>query len=228
MALPVLGMLAGAAISAFGANSAADSAADGQRDAANISQTTAREQMALQTRMWEQGREDLAPYQEAGNRGLGLYELAAYSPFQFDLASDSVYKTQMEEATKAIERSGAARGGLTGGGTLRSLRDATASEVSSAYWRQYGARQDELNRFGALAGIGQGAAQTLGSLGGSYSGSMAQIGVNAGNNAANAASNIGQINAAGTSGMYNSIGQGLSSIGMMYGMNDELDTEGKY
>jgi hypothetical protein len=211
-------ILGGSLLSGLGGKKAAEAGATGQRDAAAITQQTTREQMALQTRMWEQGREDVAPYKEAGERGLGLYELAAYSPFEFNLEQDPIYKTQLAEQTKALERSGAAKGGLLSGGTLRDLRNATASELTSAYQRQYGARQDEINRFGALAGIGQGASQTLGSLGSQFSSTMGQIGMAGGQVQAQAASNIGQINAAGTQGMYGSVGQGLSSLGMMYGM----------
>ena len=211
-------ILGGSVLSGLGAKAGAKEATAGQIEAARIGQETTREQMAQQEYMWQQGREDIQPFREAGLRGLGMYESMAYSPFQFSLENDPIYKQQLAEQTKAIERSGAARGGLTGGGTLRSLRDATAAELSSAYARQYGQYRDELNTMGALAGIGQSATQGLGTLGAQYGSTMGQIGAAGGAAQAQAAANIGQINAAGTQGMYGAIGSGLSSLGMMYGM----------
>lgn len=213
-------VVAGSALSAYGASQGGKKAAKGQEKAAELSLQGTREQLALQKEMWEQGREDVAPWREAGLRGLSLYEMASYSPFEFNLEQDPIYQKQLEEQTKTLERSAAAKGGLLSGGTLRDLREATASELSAAYGRQYGQYQDTLNRYGAIAGIGMGANQTLGSLGAQYGTNMAQIGAAGTEAQSQAAANIGAINAASTQGMYGAIGQGMSSFGMMYGLTD--------
>ena len=51
---------------------------------------------------------------------------------KFDPTQDPMFASRIAEQTKAIERSGAAKGGLLGGGTLASLREMTAGEMGAA------------------------------------------------------------------------------------------------
>lgn len=183
----------------MGANAARD-AADTQAQAADraaqLQYQASKDSLDFQKQVYGQTREDQAPYREAGvsalgeiNSGLGAdgYFNQDFGPaFSFtgmDLNNDPGYQFRLDEATKAIQRSAAAKGGLTSGATLKSLdrytQDYASGEFQNAYNRAANTyqmaynkfqtdRTNRFNRLASVAGLGQTANSTLAQSGANF------------------------------------------------------------
>lgn len=117
-------------------------------------------------------------HSEPGAVDFGYLSETFEEPFQFDpqqIESDPGYQFRMGEGLKALERSGAARGTLNSGRTLKEItrfgQGLASDEFSNAWNRrmsEYGQRRDVFrtnrsdlfNRYASLADIGQTAAGT--------------------------------------------------------------------
>lgn len=179
---------------------AADRALQAQKDAANQSNATLRY-------MYDTQRADSAPWREAGTAALGqLQDNKFMDNWQQD---DPGYQFRMDEGSKAINSSLAARGLSNSGSALKSLtkygQDYSSNEYNNAYSRQY-------NRLSGLAGIGNSSNQALGNQTGQFGTQLSNNQSQLGN--AIAANQIGQSNtqAAKTGGFL----QGVGTIGAMF------------
>lgn len=153
---------AGAGAIAAGTSAyAASTQADAAENAANTQAKAADRASEVQRQLYEQSRQDLAPYREVGQRTLGtLQDLAGqysggpglsvnaglpqpYSPEQFtgqiDLFRDPSYQFRVNEGLRAIEHRAASRGQLQSGNTLKDLtrfgQEAASQEYGNAYQR---------------------------------------------------------------------------------------------
>lgn len=123
-----------------------------------------------------------------------------------DFTADPGYQFRIDQGTKAIERSSAARGGLFSGRTGIALQQRGQNEASAEYGNAYNRFNNDKNtvwnRLSGLAGVGQTATAQVNSDAGTYAGNVGS-GMTAMGNAigANQIAN-GQANAA------NSINQG--------------------
>lgn len=95
------------------------------------------------------------------------------------------YRFRVDEATKAIERSAAARGGLRSGATMDSLQRRVQGVASDEY-------ENFANRLASLAGVGQTATNATSAAGQAYAGQQTQTNLAAGNARASAYLNTGQ------------------------------------
>jgi hypothetical protein len=189
--------LVGSAIGANAASNAADTQAQGARDA-----------NALQLQMYNQTRADNEPWRQAGIGALGGLQNADFQRdfVMSDFQKDPGYDFRMQQGQQALERSAAARGGRFSGGTLKALsrygQDYASNEYQNAYNRFNSDRDRRFNRLSSLAGLGQTA-----------TGAVGNAGMNYGNAAAG---NItGAANAAGAAGIAgaNAWASGLNGIG---------------
>lgn len=157
--------VAGAAITAYGANSAADTQADASRDASAVSQ-----------RQYDQTRADQTPWRDAGKGALDLITPGIQPGGDFnrsftlgDFTKDPGYQFRMDEGMKGLQGSAAARGGLLSGGTLKSLsrygQDYASGEYQNAYNRYNTDLTNRFNRLSSVAGIGQTANNALATAG---------------------------------------------------------------
>lgn len=170
-ALPIGLGLGTAAIASNASQNAANTAAGATDRAADA-----------QLRMFQQNREDLAPYRAAGTQGLSQFQSSIGPSFQ----QSPGYQFAFDQGVSAIDRGASARGLLGSGARLRELTRYGQGMAN----QEYGNYQ---NRLAALAGIGQSATNTGASLG-------AQTAQNVGNayiqgGQAQAAGGIGQANA---------------------------------
>lgn len=193
---------------------------DSARRASNAQTNSANQANDTQRYMYDQTREDQAPWREAGQ---GALNQMRDSDFQrdftmADFAKDPGYQFRMDEANKAIERSAAARGGLNSGRTLKELtrydQDYASNEFNNAYNRFNNDRNQRFNRLSAIAGVGQTAnSQT------------ANAGMNYGNNVSNNIMAAGNAEAAGAVGganaINNAVGSGMNSW-MQYQMMNRM------
>jgi len=127
--------------------------------------------------MYQQGREDQAPWREAGEEALGdLVNMIERGPGEFVPSDQPGYKFGYEEfVEKPTLRLASARGALGGGGTQKALtryaQDYASQEYDNFLTRWY----KSLTPYQSLAGIGQTTA-AQGAQTGAYTG--AQIGQN--------------------------------------------------
>lgn len=160
--------VAAAGVAAVGTIAATSMQASAAKKAAATQAESADAAIALQREQWEQQRQDIGPWREAGVRGLAQFErLAGQGPPRFDpftapraldparfaftpptaedLARDPSYQFRLAEGQKALERGAAARGGLLGGGFARGLeryaQDYASTEYGNVYNRAMGENQ---------------------------------------------------------------------------------------
>jgi len=157
----------------------ASTQADATTEAANISAQVAREQLALQQRMYEEGVARQQPWLTAGTGAInqlaaGLQKGGEFgTPFsQTNWQQEPGYQFRLSEGLKALDRQAAARGGMISGAALKAAQrygqQAASDEYQNAFNRYYSERQNMLSPIQSLAGVGQSAANTLGSAGGNY------------------------------------------------------------
>jgi Sec-independent protein translocase protein TatA len=210
-----------AAVSLFGASKQASAA----KDAAATTAAATDQATQLQREMYQQTREDQAPYRAAGTNALAEMQRTAGNvpgAFKFGMGefnADPGYGFRLAEGQKALDRSAAARGGLISGGALKAAtrygQDMGSQEYQNAFNRALTgyntgvASENQLyNRQAAMAGIGQTAANFTNAAGQNY-------GTNVGNALVNQGANAGNARMAGAS----AYGSALSGIGSAYGRN---------
>lgn len=215
--MPFGGLLTVGAISAgsslFGSLFGANKAANAQVKAAQIAADT-------QLKMYEQGRQDLAPWRGAGGGAVGqMSELLQpggwadqqYDPAQF--AQDPGYQFRLAEGQKALERSASARGMTLSGGALKSLegysQGMASQEYGKAYERWNNQRLQKWNMLQGVANMGMGAA-----------GSTVQAGANAANQISDAQMGAGNAQAGAWMNMGNTISGAGNSLSQMYMMKN--------
>lgn len=138
--------------------------------AANISAQSAREALALQQRMYEEGISRQKPFLEIGTNALNRLNALnqpGANAAQF-LQMDPGYAFRLSEGMKGLERSAAARGGLMSGATGKALtrygQEAASQEFSNAY-----------NRLANLANLGPRSAGVMSELGTGYANQANQL-----------------------------------------------------
>lgn len=215
--------LLGGMMGSDASNTAAEQAAQAQQQALQFAQ-----------QKYDQGRTDLAPYMATGtNANSQLGGLIAgmkqpgfdyqQTPFSFDKWSDPGALNLMQDATRAINASALAKGGVGGGlakavgtevGNIgnqayqgafdRWLKNSAQGfeQAQSAYHRNADWQNNQIDQTRQTAQAGQGAAMGLAGMG-------QQMGQYGGNMIAGA----GQSRAAGTLGANNAMTQGLQGAG---------------
>ncbi|MFX5004103.1 DNA transfer protein p32 [Acinetobacter baumannii] len=180
-----------------------------------------------QLEQYNQTREDLAPYREAGGYGLDQL-LAGYKDGSLlkgydgsQLYQDPSYKFRLNEGLGAVQSGAASQGGLLSGATLRALnnygQEAASQEYNNAYTRYTNDQQNRYARLKDLANMGQNSAVQTGTMGQSAVGAAGANLMQGAN--ASAAGTIGANNA-----WTNTIGQ-LGSVASAYMNNRNTGTK---
>jgi len=194
---PVTGVIAGTGlVSGYMGSKAA-------KDAANIQAGAADRAAAQEMAMFEQQREDLAPYRELGYTSLGEIEkrlpyfTSEFSGDQLAKYLDPATAFQMKYGTQATERLGNVGGGALSGNTLRRLTEFGQELGSTAYQGAFNRFQTErgniYNTLANIAGMGQGAVNTGVQASQNLAGNL--TGLTTGSAAAQAAGQVGAANA---------------------------------
>lgn len=146
--------LGGALINQYGAGKVADAQQRGA-DQAN----------ALQMQMYNQQRQDMAPYREAGSSALSQIQALLKDPSS--VAQQPGYQFGLNEGTKALNAGGAARGmtysGAQGKALQRYGQDYAGTKLNESY-----------NRLSNLAGLGQVGATGSANAAGQYGQAVGQ------------------------------------------------------
>lgn len=196
----------GAGASIFGAKSQSDAA----KDAARAQGKAADRATEAQLEMYYQSREDLAPWREAGTRGLadleriqGTYEGAIMDPNQY--VESPAYNWLQEQGINALDRRASAAGTRGSGGHSKDLIQYGQGLAKTDYGGYLSRLESLMNRYAGTSNVGQTSTATTATLGANAANQIGQNALYAGN--AQAWGQIGQANA--RTGLYNN----LSNIG---------------
>jgi hypothetical protein len=176
---------------------------DAARSAARTQADAAGAAAANERAMYEQSREDLAPYRESGYTALKDIEqmkpflTSQFGPDQFAQYLDPSMAFRQRIGTQATERMANVGGGAISGNTLRALTDYGQNLASTEYGNAFGRFQTDrtniYNTLANIAGMGQGAVNT----GVTSTQNLASqlTGLTTGSAAAQAAGTVGSANA---------------------------------
>lgn len=173
-----------AVISTVGSLVGANKAANAAKDAASLQSAAANQASSLSQAQYEQSRQDMMPWLEAGKGGLTkLSDLLGTStnttadgygsllkPFSnSDFEADPGYQFRMDEGMKALQRTQSAKGGLLSGAATKEAQrfgQGLASDEYGAAYNRFNQNQSNIyNRLAGLSGTGQTSAQQVGALG---------------------------------------------------------------
>jgi len=175
------------------------------KSAAGTQAAAADRAMELEREMFDIGREDLAPYREAGYTA--LQDIAGLRPMltaQFGPDQMAQYLDPSMEFRRRLGEQTTARmlnvgGGAISGNTLRGLEEFGQNLASTEYGNAFNRFQNErtniYNTLANIAGMGQNAVNTGVSAGQTFAGQ--QTGLLTGQAAAQAAGQVGAANAMG-------------------------------
>ena len=166
-------------------------------EAASTANAAAERDLALRTRMYEEGISRQKPFYEAGVNALPGY-VSGIAPggelvrgfTQADYQADPGYAFRLSEGQKALERSAAARGGLISGGALKAAakygQEMGSQEYSNAYNRFRDTQTLRRNALAGVAGYGPTAATSMNTAGQNYATGAGNIISGQGETSANA------------------------------------------
>lgn len=127
---------------------------------------------AEQARQYDQSREDMLPWLDAGKGALGT--LQQLNAGNFDAYKESPdYQFRYDQGLQGLSRMAAARGNYRGGATDKDIIDYNQGMASQGYGDFY-------NRIASMANIGQTQSQSLAGLGQNYASSIGTLAVGAG------------------------------------------------
>jgi hypothetical protein len=154
---------------AIGSITGANKQAKAAQQAANTQAAATDRASEVQKEMYNQTREDLAPYTQAGNKAttgmMNLLGLGTGSSADA-LAQDPSYQFRLNQGLEGVQSSAAAGGGLLSGATLKALNNYAQDQASQEYGNAF-------NRLYGVSSLGQNAAAQVGNTGTSVAQSIA-------------------------------------------------------
>ena len=152
------------------------------KDAAAIANAAAERDLALRTRIYEEGLKRQQPYADVGlefTNKLAALQRGGSGASASMLSMDPGYSFRLSEGQKALDRQAAARGGLISGGALR---------AAQRYGQEMGSQEfgNAYNRMAGLAALGPSAAGVQNNLGQTYATGAGNIMSGQGETSANA------------------------------------------
>jgi hypothetical protein len=172
--------------------------AQAAKNGANAQTNANNQAIAEQQREYNQTQQNLSPYIQSGNVGLGLQQ-QYLSGDTSGFANSPDYQFALSQGEKASQAGAAAKGNLWGGGQTAdaiALGQGLATQYANNYW----------NKISGVAGQGLSAANSLAGYG--QQNANAQGGY---------LQNSGQAQASGIAGQANAVGNTLGQLGNIYG-----------
>ena len=215
-------MVAAAVIAGGAAIAGGAMASSASKKAAKTQAASADRASEIQQANFEQTREDLMPYKQAGDTALGqlMGQMGTNGYFNQnftgqDIYSDPSYQFRLQQGQDSIESSAAARGSLVSGATLKALQnygqESASQEYGNAYNRFNADQTNRYNRLSNLVGIGQNAAAQVGNAGAQTAQAVANNTMAGANSIA--AGQVGSANA--WAGAANNLGSMAAAYGIM-------------
>ena len=190
------GMALGASLGGATEDATGGGATGAARDAAQAANAAAERDLALRTRMYDEGVARQKPFYEAGVNALPGYLQGIGQGGELvrgfnmgDFITDPGYAFRLSEGQKGLDRQAAARGGLISGGALKAAtrfgQEMGSQEYSNAYNRFRDTQGLRRNALAGVVGFAPTAANSMATSGQNYAAGagpqMYQQGVNTGN-----------------------------------------------
>lgn len=213
-------IVGGAVVGAYASNKAADKQAKAAGEASDAQVMANRETIAFQEEVFEQQREDNAPWREIG--GESLKELRAgidsgdFDMSNFRFKTDPGYQFRRQEGINALDASAAARGRLQSGAQARAVTrygsELASQEYGNAFNRERTIRGDRFNRLATLSNVGQVANQADQNARTNMANNVTQATQATGNALAQGAINKGNARASAYQGTAQAVNQGAQNF----------------
>jgi hypothetical protein len=191
------GLAVGASLGGAVDEATGGGAAGAAKEAAQISNAAAERDLALRTRMYEEGVARQQPFYQAGVNALPEYvsgireggELVrGFTPADF--TTDPGYAFRLAEGQKQLDRQAAIRGGQISGAALKAAgrygQEMASQEFGNAYNRFRETQGLRRNALAGVAGYGPTAASSINAAGQSYATGAGNIMTGQGETSANA------------------------------------------
>lgn len=225
-------------------SNAAEDAAQVQANAAERSAQLNAENQKLSNaqtmEMYQQTRQDTAPWREAGATALGQLTEGTKPGVDFNKGfsftmdnfhADPGYQFSLDQATKALQRTASANGTLSSGGFNKAIADYTLGSASQEYGDVYNRAYNQFtndtsnrfNRMATIAGLGGGANTLTSSAGSNAAGTMANTNANSAMARSQAAYGAGNATSAGIIGGANNMVGGIGSAINQYNSQSALN-----
>ena len=173
------GMALGASLGGATEEATGGGASGAAKDAAAAANAAAERDLALRTRMYEEGIARQKPFYEAGVNALPSYVSGIQEGGELvrgfnmgDFTTDPGYAFRLSEGQKGLDRQAAARGGLISGGALKAAQrygqEMGSQEYSNAYNRFRDTQSLRRNALAGVAGYGPTAALSMNAAGQNY------------------------------------------------------------
>lgn len=150
---------------------------DATESASNTAASAQNAATEAQERIYEKQREDFEPYRQIGIKAIDPYEKMLYGGY--DMKESPAAQYQLEQGTKALNRSLAARGLSGSGNAAQRLTELSSGIAASDYQNQY-------NRLADALKVGTGASSAMSQASNQYGNAVQQGATNIGNIAQNA------------------------------------------
>lgn len=212
-------IVGGAVIGAYATNQAADAQASASADASNAQVTANRENIAFQREVFDQQREDNAPWRDAGVSALNSIQKGlgdgSFDPSKFDFRADPGYQFRVSEGVNALDASAASRGRLRSGAQDRAVtrygQNMASDEYQRAWNRNLTTKTTNFNQLASLANVGQVANESNQAAGNRMATSVGNSTINTGNAIAQNSINQGNVTASAYQGYANTANQGIQN-----------------
>ena len=216
------------------ASKSASKQAKAEGQAADAQVASNAQNIAFQKEMFEQQREDAAPWREIGASSLKKLkqgvESGSYNPgsFDFNFEADPGYQFRKEEGMNALDASAASRGRLQSGAQARATTRYASNLASQEYGNAFNRslteyktdasrKQGQFNRLASLSRVGQVANQNTSTARGQMARSVGQSTQATGNALARGARGQGQARSSGYQNMAAATNQGVQNY-LLYDM----------
>lgn len=191
------GMALGASLGGATEEATGGGASGAAREAAQTANAAAERDLALRTRMYEEGVARQQPFYQAGVNALPQYISGIEQGGELvrgftnaDFTADPGYAFRLAEGQKTLDRQAAARGGLISGGALKAAQrygqEMGSQEFGNAYNRFRDTQGLRRNALAGVAGYGPTAASSINAAGQTYASGAGNVMSGQGETSANA------------------------------------------
>lgn len=223
-------IVAAAAITAGAAVGGAAMQSSAAKKAANTQAAAIKNTTDLQKYIYDQNRQDTAPWREVGEQALMAlkdgYPEGVFDPSKFDFEADPGYQFRMDQAQKAVTNRAAAAGNLYSGATLKAAanyaNDIAGQSYAEAWNRNASAKAANFNQLASLANVGQTAVSQVNAAGQNMANQSGAAMING-------AANLGQIyqaQGAAQAGMFTGIAGAANNAIQNYTLQQMLSQNG--
>jgi hypothetical protein len=163
MSVVAAAVVGSAVVGAYSANQSSKAQSKASQRASDAQVQANRETIEFQREVFDQQREDNAPWREIGTEALGQLQRGIasgkFDPSNFRFEEDPGYQFRLSEGVNALDKSAAARGMLQSGAQQKALtrfgQDFASNEYANAYARNAGQKVTNFNQLASLSNVGQ-------------------------------------------------------------------------